>query len=116
MRIAKTVAAIAVGNLTGCTALKKNGRLESKVYGVVTGADVSSSSSMAYWLGVIITLADAPEGSEVDMSTTPTISVSGRVPATVRRPSKSGPAQSRKKCRQRQNDGLLCELYCFIGC
>ena len=75
MRIAKTVAAIAVaGILTGCAALKeKTVALESKVYGVdLQVPNLNSSSSMACLkLGVIITrFADAPEGGEVDMSTT----------------------------------------------
>ncbi len=75
MRIAKTVAAIVVMEiLAGCTALKeKTVALESKVYGVdLQVPNVNSSSSMACLkLGVIITrFADAPEGGEVDMSTT----------------------------------------------
>ena len=75
MRIAKAVAAIAmVGILTGCTALKeKTVALESKVYGIdLQVPNLNSSSSIACLkLGVIITrFADAPEGGEVDMSTT----------------------------------------------
>ena len=75
MRIAKAVAAIAMmGILTGCTALKeKTVALESKVYGVdLQVPNLNSSSSIACLkLGVIITrFADAPEGGEVDMSTT----------------------------------------------
>lgn len=75
MRIAKAVAAIAmVGILTGCTALKeKTVAIESKVYGVdLQVPNLNSSSSIACLkLGVIITrFADAPEGGEVDMSTT----------------------------------------------
>ena len=75
MRIAKAVATIAaVGILTGCTALKeKTVALESKVYGVdLQVPNLNSSSSIACLkLVVIITrFADAPEGGEVDMSTT----------------------------------------------
>jgi len=75
MKIAKAVAAIAmVGILTGCTALKeKTVALESKVYGIdLQVPNLNSSSSIACLkLGVIITrFADAPEGGEVDMSTT----------------------------------------------
>jgi len=75
MRITKTVIAIAaVGILTGCTALKeKTVAIESKVYGVdLQVPNLYSSSSIACLkLGVIITrFADAPEGGEVDMSTT----------------------------------------------
>lgn len=65
---------VVIGVLSGCSVLKdKTVAIESRVYGVnLEVPNVNSSTSLACLkLGVIVTrFADAPQGGEVDMSTT----------------------------------------------
>ena len=65
---------VMVGILSGCSVLKdKTVAIESRVYGMnLEVPNINSSTSLACLkLGVIVTrFADAPQGGEVDISTT----------------------------------------------
>ena len=65
---------VVIGMLSGCSVLKdKTVAIESRVYGMnLEVPNINSSTSLACLkLGVIVTrFADAPQGGEVDISTT----------------------------------------------